>query len=320
MKRATIKDIARLAEVNISTVSRVLNGSAKISEATRQRVEAAAQALDYQPNSAARAMVTQQTRAFAFLVPTLDDPNVAVTALGAEQQAQLYDYAMLVASYHVGEHESPDHFLAEHRVDGLILMSPRHFARPYSRLPMVTLEETPADNAQGGALVAAHLQALGHRRVACLGGLKDSPHSHQRFDSFTQQMRQVHAEVHCQLGDWSAACGYQLAQQLLREKPDITAIFAANDSVALGVLNALHSAGRRVPEDVSVCGFDDQALAQYSWPPLTTVRQPLQRIGASAFELLRSRMSKQATSTQQTLPAKLPVEFILRQSTAPVTN
>lgn len=312
-KRATIKDVARAADVDISTVSRVINNKATVATETRERILAVIEALGYKPNSAARAMVTQKTRAVAFLVPDLSDANVAVIASGIEASARQAGYSLVVAGYELPDESQGAEskvFFAEHRVDGLILMSPRHFKDGITELPIATLEETPVDNRQGGRLVGDHLKRLGHHHVAFVGGLKASLHSHDRATGF----REKFPDTEIYFGDWTATCGYELACRLFEGSNQVTAIFAASDAVALGVLHAAHRYGYAVPKELSVVGFDNQAASRYYWPPLTTVDQPLRQLGTTAFERLLSRIE-----ARETLPAVLqPFNLIIRDSTAPI--
>jgi DNA-binding LacI/PurR family transcriptional regulator len=289
VKRATIKDVARLAGVDVSTVSRAMRGNPRISELTRARVAQAARDLDYRPNAAARAMVTSRTRAFAFLVPSLGDPNVASFAAGAEARARAHGYSMVVVGYRSasGPPDRGTHLFREHRFDGVLLMSPRHYPEPALDLPLATLEEARVDNHGGAALTGALLARHGHREVAFVGGEHDSPHARERFLG----LRSVLGDgVRCRYGDWTPQSGFDLTTRLLDHDPSITAIVAANDAVALGVYGALHERGRTIPGDVSVVGFDDTPTARHYWPRLTTVAQPLELVGATAFELLLARI------------------------------
>ncbi len=309
MKRSTIKDVAKTAEVNISTVSRVINGSPAISPATRTRVLQAIKELGYTPDSAARTMVTKRTHAFALLVPNLADPNVSVIASGTEARAREANYVMFLAGHNTNAvGETSGSFYSEHRVDGLMLMSPRYFPEVDLGLPKATLEEAPVDNYHGGTLAAAHLQSFGHQDVAFVGGLSESPHTRERLAGLSSN---GFLKIVSLLGDWSAECGFTRTQQVLDHHPRVTAIFAASDAVALGVLNALHSRGHTVPGEFSVLGFDDLTAAKYYWPPLTTVKQPLKAVGAAAFDILLARIEKRKEPTRR----PLPVELIVRGST-----
>jgi DNA-binding LacI/PurR family transcriptional regulator len=315
VKRATIKDVALAAGVDVSTVSRAIHGNTRISAETRDRVAVAIRDLDYRPNVAARAMVTRKTHTFGFLVPDLSDPNVAEFATGAEARAREDGFSMVVAGYSPRDSRNrPDaSFFREHRVDGILLMSPRHYPADAFDLPVATLEEARVDNRGGGGLVGELLRALGHRIVAFLGGQHDSPHARERVLGLQSTLD---GEVIVRYGDWSAESGRALTTSLLTERADVTAIFAASDSVALGVIHALHASGVVIPRDVSVVGFDDQAVSRHCWPALTTVSQPLRAVGATAFGLLRQRIAGHEPD-----PAPpLPVHLIERDSTAPARS
>jgi DNA-binding LacI/PurR family transcriptional regulator len=315
MRRVTIKDVAAVAGVDVSTVSRVINGRPRISEATRTRVDKVIQQLDYRPNLAARAMVTKRTRTFALLVPNLADPNVASIAAGAEERARHEGYSMVLAAYsvHAPKDADPDSFFRAHRVDGLLLMSPRHYPADTPELPVATLEEAPVANADGGRQVGTLLHRLGHRWVAFLGGPQASPHVRERVRGLAAT---IGAPASVEFGDWSSESGFTLANRLLDDHPEVTAIFAAGDRLALGVLNALHGRGVRVPEDVSVVGFDDTPMAAHYWPRLTTVTQPFQALGGAAFGILLDRIEGRAARPV----APLPVRLVERASTGPARH
>jgi len=312
VKRATIKDVALAAGVDVSTVSRAIHGNTRISVETRNRVASAVRELDYRPNVVARAMVTRKTYTFAFLVPDLSDPNVAVFASGAEAQAREDGFSMLVAGYRPRDtrYRPDESFFREHRVDGILLMSPRHYPADILDLPVATLEEARVDNRGGGAMVGELLRGLGHRVVAFIGGQHDSPAARERVLGLQGAFG---GEAIVRYGDWGAESGRVLTAALLAERSDVTAVFAASDSVALGAIHALHAAGVAVPGDVSVVGFDNQQVSRHSWPALTTVSQPLRVAGAAAFSLLRQRIEGHEPDPV----APLPVYLIERDSTAP---
>lgn len=315
VKRATIKDVARLARVDVSTVSRAMRDHPRISEDTRQRVRRAAEALDYRPNVAARAMVTRRTNTFAFLVPSLADPSVAAFAAGADASARAHGYSMVIAAYRtpqLGVARDAKLF-REHRFDGVLLMSPRHYPDGALELPLATLEEARVDN-RGGAEAAGRLLAEhGHRHVAFIGGEHDSPHARDRLLG----LRSVLGDgVRHHYGDWTPRAGFELTQRVLDEAPETTAIFAASDAVALGVYGALGERGLSIPVHMSVVGFDDAAIARHYWPRLTTVAQPLEQVGASAFEILLARIQGEEPEP----PRILPTRVVVRASVGPVRS
>lgn len=311
MKRATIKDVARTAGVDISTVSRVLNDKPRVAPATRARIERAIVELGYRRDAAARTMVTRRTRTFALLVPDLADPTVAEIAKGAERRARDEGYTMLLAGHHLHPARTDAHdVLGEHRVDGVLLMSPRQLPTDDPGVPFATLEEAPVDDAGGGRAVAILLAGLGHDRVGFVGGPAESGHARDRLEGFRAVFGH---DVAVRFGSWSSDDGRRCALELLDAAPDVTAVFAASDTVALGVLHALSERGLRVPSDVSVVGFDDLAFARHLAPPLTTVAQPLSAVGARAFEVLLARIDGDPVPT----PGALPVHLVERGSTGP---
>ena len=315
VRRATIKDVARLVGVDVSTVSRAMRDHPRISEATRRRVHEVAAALDYRPNVAARAMVTSRTHTFAFLVPSLADPNVAAFAAGAEANARARGYSMVVAAYRSPDHApSGDvHLFREHRFDGVLLMSPRHYPEGALELPLATLEEARVDNRGGAAAAGRLLVAHGHRHVAFVGGEHDSPHARERLLG----LRSVLGDgVRHHYGDWTPGAGFALTQRVLDEAPETSAIFAASDAVALGVYGALGERGLSIPAQVSVVGFDDAPAARHYWPRLTTVAQPLDEVGAAAFELLFARIN----GDEPEPPALLATRVVERASVGPVRS
>jgi len=315
VKRATIKDVARLARVDVSTVSRAMRDHPRISDDTRRRVREAAEALDYRPNVAARAMVTRRTNTFAFLVPSLADQNVAAFAAGAEASARVHGYSMVVAAYRSARSGGGQdtHLFREHRFDGVLLMSPRHYPEGALELPLATLEEAPVDN-RGGAAAAGDLLARnGHRHVAFVGGEHDSPHARERLLGLRSVLGET---VRHHYGDWTPSAGFELTQRVLDEASTTTAIFAASDAVALGVYGALAERGLSIPNQISVVGFDDAAAARHYWPRLTTVAQPLERVGATAFELLLARIGGMEPEPPQALPTRV----VVRASVGPVRS
>lgn len=312
MKRATIRDVARTAGVDISTVSRVLNDKPRVAADTRARIERAIEDLGYRRDATARAMVTRRTRTFALLVPDFADPTVAEIAKGAEQRGREAGYAMLVAGHHLHPaHGGADDVLGEHRVDGFLLMSPRHLPANDPGVPFATLEEAPVDDHAGGAAVAGLLARLGHESVVFVGGPADSEHARARLEGLRTGLGRP---VAARFGSWSSDHAFVIAGDLLDAEPRATAVFAASDTVAIGVLHALSARGRRVPQDVSVVGFDDLPFARHLSPPLTTVAQPLPEVGARAVEILLTRIDGDPAR-----PARpLPVRLVERASTGPV--
>jgi DNA-binding LacI/PurR family transcriptional regulator len=308
MRRPTIKDVAKIAGVTYPTVSRVLSGKPYVAQGTRARVMLAIENLGYKPSAAARSMVLNRTHTLAMLVPHLVDANFGFLFAGAERVARAHGYSVLVTDYDAAL--EPHGLLSEHRVDGALLVEPERAVRLQPRtldLPVVVLDDVPLDNRGGAHSLALSLKTLGHKRVAFVGGPADNLHAQTRLEG----IRQVYSDAAWLPGDWSASSGYALTERALAL--NVTAILAANDFNALGVARGLLERGLRVPQDISLTGFDDVPQSQYFAPPLTTVRQPIETQGARAAELLLARLRGAAAPRA----APEPLELVIRESTGP---
>ena len=306
-RRPTIKDVAKAAGVTYPTVSRVLSGKPYVALETQKRVMQAISELGYRPSAAARSMVTQRTHLIAMLVPHLTDPNFGILFSGAERQARALGYSVLVADFDSAADNGG--ILAEHRVDGVLVLEPQNFrAKEYqTQLPLVELDDVPMDHRAGGCLVARHLLELGHTKVVFVGGPSAAPHATGRYAGLLEHF----PDSPWHAGDWTVESGFGLLQAALEHQP--SALFAANDYIALGLLHGLRDRGLRVPEDISLVGFDDIPLARHFSPALTTVQQPLEQQGARAAALLIAKLGGLPVPPIQMISPQL----ILRESTAP---
>jgi DNA-binding LacI/PurR family transcriptional regulator len=324
-----MSDVAELAGYSHQTVSRVLSGHPNVRAHTRARVMAAIQELGYRPNLAARALVTgkSQTLGVVCLNSILYGPASMLYAI--EEAAQLADYWVTVASVRAFDRASLRKAiarLADQAVDGVVVIAPLASARealqelPHD-IPVVAVEGDPedynalvrVDQVAGARLATEHLLGLGHPTVWHVAGPSDWLDAQGRVAGWRSTLAAAGAEVIAPLaGDWSADSGYR-AGQLLARMPDVTAVFVANDPMALGLLRALHERGRRVPEDVSVVGFDDIPEAAYFNPPLTTVRQNFEEVGQRSLALLLDRIAGRRDGPSDVV---VEPELIVRQSTA----
>jgi DNA-binding LacI/PurR family transcriptional regulator len=329
-RAAVMTDVAKLAGVSHQTVSRVLNGSPQVRPATRERVLVAMRELDYRPNSAARALVTgrSQTLGVVSFDTTLFGP--ASTLYAIERAAHDAGYFITIVSLEALDRASV--LIAVERlrmqgVDGILVIAPLEgagealVALPRD-LPLVAVEAGPADalpvvavdQLAGAALATRHLLELGHPTVAHIGGPPDFLEAAQRVDGWRSTLQAAGAVVPpVLLGDWSPRSGYELARRLLADD-GVSAIFVANDQMALGVLRALHEAGYDVPRQVSVVGFDDIPEAQYYTPPLTTVRQDFGEIGRRSLRLMVAMIEDEGEGPPS--PPLVAPELVLRSSTA----
>ncbi|MDD4903523.1 MAG: LacI family DNA-binding transcriptional regulator [Candidatus Bipolaricaulis sp.] len=328
-KRATISDVALLAGVSISTVSRVINHEdpSQMRDVTRDRVLDAMAALDYTPVKAARDLRRRRTHVLALLVPDISNPFFSLLARGVEAAGFRVGYSTLICDSNNSKDEERQHMsaLLRQNVDGVILVP---VGRPdlaglermeRSEVPVVTADRripgiphVEADNAGGSRELAKRLVALGHRQVAYLGGPEDVSTAEDRLQGFLDGLAEGGvAPVAVRRGDFTYDSGVSLGTEILRdEHPD--AVVAGNDLMAIGVLHAAAAAGRRVPEDLGVAGFDDIQWAALVRPRLTTVRVPFLEIGQCSARALVARIMSYDDAVE---PTCLPVSLVIGDST-----
>ncbi|MEV4561344.1 LacI family DNA-binding transcriptional regulator [Kitasatospora sp. NPDC049285] len=332
-RQPVMADVAKLAGVSHQTVSRVLNGAPHVRPDTRERVLAAIRELDYRPNSAARALVTRrsQTLGVVSFDSTLYGPASMLD--GIERAARSAGYFVSVANLRSLDSRSVQEAvdrLRDQGIEGVVVIAPQTsavsaVARLSSAIPIVavgsgTQPRVPmvsVDNSSGAQAATRHLLDLGHRTVHHLAGPPGWQESQDRRDGWRRVLEAAGAPVPpVESGDWSARSGYEAGLRLA-EQAEVTAVFCANDHMALGLLRALHEAGRSVPGDISVVGFDDIPEAGYFTPPLTTVRQDFSELGRRALELLVAEL---AGATHPRTHVQIPPEMVLRRSVGPAAR
>jgi DNA-binding LacI/PurR family transcriptional regulator len=325
-------DVAKLASVSHQTVSRVLHDSPHVRGDTRERVLAAIRQLDYRPNTVAQALVTGRSKVLGVVSFDTTMYGPASTLLGIEQAAHDAGYAVSV--WILRSLNRPDVLAAIHRlrdqgVDGVAVIAPlragvdalRHLrpdfplaaveAGPDASIPVATV-----DQSAGAAAVTRHLLDLGHKTVWHLAGPADWMEAEERVEGWRSTLKAAGAQIPALVrGDWTARSGYELGYTLL-QATEMTAIFVANDQMALGLLRRLHEAGREVPRDLSIVGFDDIPEAAYFTPPLTTVRQDFAELGRRCLHILLARIEGEPA------PSRVVVapELVVRASTAAVAR
>ena len=323
----TIRDVARLAGVSIATVSRVFNGSPRVSEDSARRVRSAATRLDYWPNSGARSLTTSRTQSLGVLLPDLFGEFFSEVIRGIDHAARAAKLQVLVSSSHADTQELLAAARAMRgRIDGLIAMVPDNGSGPemqqiVRRFPVVLLNPrsrvagcstVSIANLEGARTVVEHLVSLGRRRVATIRGPKGNVDAEQRYRGYRVALRAAGIAATPRLevqGDFTEQSGYLGAAELLRLDPWPSAVFAANDYMAIGLLRALRDAGVEVPRQIAVVGFDDIAFARYLDPPLTTVHVDAYALGEQAtLSLVRiMRAAPPLRSTHFVLPTTLAV-------------
>lgn len=328
--KPVMDDVARLAGVSKQTVSRVLNENPSVRPETRTRVLAAMNELGYRPSSSARSLASGRTRILGVISfdAARHGPASILTAinLAAREAGYLISSIALPLSDAHTVMQAVERLAAE-GADGVIAIAPQEhtdkaLADVAPALPLVTLEshlgsDTPvvtSDSANGARLAVEHLLSLGHSTVQHIAGPSGWLAAEQRVLGWRRALEAAGASVPDPLiGDWSASSGYALGRRLASQS-DVTAVFASNDQMALGVLRALHEAGRRVPDDVSVIGYDDIPEAPYLLPPLTTVHNDFAESGRRAVHLLLQQLQGNGESGVSSI---VPVELIVRASTGP---
>jgi LacI family repressor for deo operon, udp, cdd, tsx, nupC, and nupG len=328
--RLTIRDVARQAGVSHQTVSRVINGDALVTPATRARVESAIAELGYQPNAIARSLAAGRTHTLACLAPNLTDYTFARIIEGAETESRQHGFFLISSS-------APDEnafaalineLVPSRRIEGLMVINPyidqrtQHLPKNF---PTVFIGGHPRQGHavdaitldDHGAAQAAmhHLIELGHKRIAMITGPLVEDCTQDRITGYRNALQDAQLKIDPALiieGDWSASSAYKAALRLLKIKQPPTAIFAQNDRMALGALRAARDLGLSVPGQLSVIGLDDMPLASYFDPPLTTMRQDMFAIGRTAARLLVRAVEQPQARHQQ---LRQPAELIIRQST-----
>ena len=306
-----MSDVAARAGVSHQTVSRVVNGHPNVAPQTRERVERAIRELGYRPNTAARALVTGSTRTIGFVTVNINQYGPAQTLVGLERAARAAGYSLSVTVLDEATadamRDAVDRFVAQ-SVDAVLALATYDDAAEalhlvHAPLPLVTVQsggalEEPAvgvDQVAGARLATRHLLDLGHRTVHHVTGPADSKEARDRIEGWRAELAAAGAAVPvCLHGDWTPSSGYEAGHRLVarrRAGEEVTAVFVANDQMALGLLAALHEEGLEVPRDVSVVGFDDLPEAPYLTPPLTTVRQDFAELGHRAVELVLARLA-----------------------------
>jgi DNA-binding LacI/PurR family transcriptional regulator len=332
---ANMKQIAKTAGVSLGSVSHVLNGSVNVSESLRKRVMDAVEAVGYQPSQLARGLRRDKTNMIGMIIPDIANPFFPAVVRGAEDVAFAAGYRLVLCNTD-NSHEKELVHLNELRTylpAGLIVI-PSSFsdltaqAKSYRQAgaSVICVDRLPRDwegnsvtvaHEDGACVAANHLIRLGHRQLAVITGPLHLTNAQQRLAGFKRALQQADIAIsdeYIQESTFDRQAGYTKSLVLLRLVPRPTAIFASNDLIALGVLQAAHKLGLRCPEDLSIIGFDNLEFSEYTNPSLTTVHQPGYELGACAAEIMLDQVSGRQESIQHVV---LKTDLILRESVAP---
>jgi LacI family transcriptional regulator len=332
-KHVTIQQVAESAGVSIQTVSRVLNNRPDVSPQTRQRVQQIISDLGYQPFAIARGLASQRTYTLGLIASDFSDYWFSQVVTGAEIEAHEHSYFFMLGNTGGDPLEEPKflRLLKQRHVEGFLFV---RASRPNdlehlrnlqkSGIPIVTtgfylpLAEfgvVEVDNVRGGRKATQYLIELGHSQVAMITGPSDWKSVSDRTQGYIQALGSAELTPNPDLivhgENWLHRSGYEAAKELLKKKQPFTALFAQNDRIASGAINALKEAGFRVPQDVSIVGYDDIPEAEFSDPPLTTIRQPMQEVGKAATRLLIKMIEDPTSTPQQIL---FDTELVIRSS------
>lgn len=329
----TLEQVARKAGVSPSTVSRILNGTAKVSDAKRQRVEAAISALNYRPNVMAQNLARGRSMTVGVITQDIASPFYSESLKGIEAELAGSGYAPLFVSGHWNEADEIDGvtLLVDRRVDGLIVLTgmlpDEILVETAERVPLVVTGRQLAaprvlsldiDHEAGAYTATRYLIDLGHRRIAHLSGVQGHPDARARLAGYRRALEQSGITYDERLvvdAQFNEEGGLAAIEHLISNSIDFSAVFAANDQSAIGARLALYRRGIAVPAQVSLVGFDDLPGSTYCTPPLTTVRQPAYEIGRRAVRALLDMIDGKPSPD-----LGLSVELIVRESAAAVTG
>ncbi|MCL4516581.1 MAG: LacI family transcriptional regulator [Firmicutes bacterium] len=331
---STIKDVAKKARVAPSTVSYVLTNSKKITEETRQRVIRAVKELNYVPNGVARSMKSRNTYLIGLLLSDVAHHLSFAIAKGVDEVAFKANYNVIFCNTH-NESERESQYirlLEERQVQGIIVASRRteeltHTYLKSRQIPIVyanryepgeSVSCVLVDNEAGGYAATKHLVDLGHRKIGFISGPSGRSSSRDRQRGYEQALHEARIPVDrelIRLGEYSVESGYKAMQQLLELRP--TAVFAANDNMAIGAVNCIVESGWRVPEDISVVGYDNSIQSTFVHPALTTVDVPLPQVGEVAARILLDEISGRSATPQS---IRVKCNLIVRGSSGPVSQ
>jgi LacI family transcriptional regulator len=332
----TVLDVAKRAGVAPITVSRVINNSGYISQATRERVEAAVKELGYVPNTLARGLRSKRTRTLALVVSDITNPYFTLMARGVEDLAGASDYSVVYCNTDESEakEEKYVNLLAQRQVDGVLLVPSCGNVKTIKfllsnginvvaldrRVSGVKIDAVRSDSEEGAYRLVKLLIGLGHKRIAMITGPRDVSTAVDRVTGYQRALAEASQGDNelVYYGTFNQESGYEFTKQAMMHSPKLTAIFGANNFITIGIIKALHDLNVDVPDDISVVGFDDLPESMLLAPFLTVAAQPAYEMGRMATEILLKRISSELSGGYETLV--LPTKIIERESTGPNRN
>ena len=327
---SNIRDVARLAGVSVATVSRALSNPEKVSDESLEKVHNAIAQVGYRPNMLARNFRSARAYAVVVLVPDIANPFYSLFIRALEDRAQQKGYAVLLGDTRGTPEREMDYIrrVETRLADGIVQLRPSSEKSQNNIPPDIPCVNAcgceyttgPAiriDNRAAAKTMVNYLISLGHKRIGVISGLKDNPHAIDRLEGYKEALAEAGIPFEKDLigeGDFTMWSGLNAAFQFCNMKVRPTAIFSMNDEMAIGAMQTLKNQGIRIPEDMSVTGFDDIAYSKYSDPSLTTISQPAEEMGKMAMDMLLKVIEGEPLSQRECV---LPTEFIIRKSTGP---
>ncbi len=298
---ASIREVAKLANVSPATVSRVMNGTAKVDADKRERVLKAISETGFVPNEVARSLFKKSAKTIGLIVPSIDNPFFTQLASVIERTADEHGYRILLCNTGnmVEKEKTMIQMLTSMNADGIIITTSNEEIRDYidaCNIPIVITDRrmkklmkcdyVHCDHYEGGKLAARHLIECGCKNIVCIKGPQDVSSAKARYEGYSDVCKELHIKEQCMDCDYDFDVGLAVTDELLEKYPEVDGIIACNDMVAISVYKVLHKRGIKVPEQVQLIGFDDVQLARLLTPELTTIAQPIDEIGKKAAELI----------------------------------
>lgn len=322
----TIRDVAKLADVSVATVSRVINDKGYVNKDTKNRVEAAIQALDYRPNDVARSLFKGKSKMIALFVPDIKNPFFPELARAVEDISNQYGYTFILCNTDNNNKKEITYLqaLSQKSIDGIILVSSTMSSTQMKgiKVPMIALDRkmesdlisVTVNNREGARQAVQYLKQTGCQRIAHIAGPETVSSAIHRLGGYVDEVKNDawFTSHYIRAGDYSMNKAFEETKQLLEIEPDVDGIFVANDVMGVGVLKAIKALNKRVPKDISVISFDGIELGTISTPSLTTMAQPIYHIGKRAAEILIQKIEHPKTKVQS---EEHEVTLTIREST-----
>ena len=330
---ATIKDVAKMAGVSTTTVSHVINKTRFVAKETEESVLLAIKQLNYSPSAVARSLKVNTTKSIGMIVTTSEAPYFAEIIHSVEEHCYRQGYSLFLCNTQNDSEKVKNHLemLTKKRVDGLLVMCSEYtqdsldLLSSFSSIPMVVMDWGPNANTDiiydhsfdGGYLATKHLIDCGHKKIGIICGELNKTTARTRYEGFVKAMEEAKLKINPSWvleGAFEPEDGYECMNRLLAQEELPTALFCCNDVMALGAISALTEKGLRVPDDMSIIGYDDIHASRFYAPPLTTIHQSKLRLGRQAVNILLERISQKDQSVQQYSRIDIGPELIIRKS------